>query len=152
MPDTRITVHYPIRSTTQSQAAQDTIEDTYNTYPYEAIELYSHIPDWKKYAIEAPIKNPSTILTHLNTHQAGIVAMSEAEFQSAGMHDPNTHNITLITRAPKQSRRFEGHIHHHTPRCARIHHVPAFHHHQLAGIGRRSRQMSLPLPGEHDGR
>jgi hypothetical protein len=95
-PITQITVHHPTHDHTRSTAAQQTLEQ-YDDFPMQKVELFSPIPNWKKYAIDAPMTEHNRILTHLNSHKAGIVAMSEAEFQNAGMNDTSTH-ITLITR------------------------------------------------------
>ena len=95
-PITQITVHHPTTDPIRSTAAQQTLEQ-YDEFPYQKVELFSPLPNWKKYAIDAPMTDHNKILTHLNSHQAGIVAMPEAEFQNAGMNDPSTH-ITLITR------------------------------------------------------
>jgi hypothetical protein len=97
-PITQLTIHHPTRDIARSTAAQQALEE-YEDYPYQTIEQYTPMLNWKKYVIDAPIDKHKLILTHLNSHQAGITAMSEAEFQNAG-NDTNT-LITLITQPNK---------------------------------------------------
>jgi hypothetical protein len=98
-PATQITVHHPNHDKARSTAAQQALEQ-YDDFPSEKVEVYSPIPGWKKYAIDAPLNEHERILAHLNSHKAGIVAMSEGEFQSAGTNDTRTH-VTFITRPNK---------------------------------------------------
>ena len=94
---TQITVQHQTSNPDRASAAQKAIH-SHDTFPTQVIPSYTPCKGWTSYTIDAPIAQHDTIINHLNSHEAGITAMPEGEFQAAGKHHPSNH-YTLITRA-----------------------------------------------------
>ena len=69
--------------------------EEHDIFPHRLIEAYTPTKGWKKHTIDAPIESHDTIISTLNSHPAGILAMGEIEFRNGPR--PGHKLLTIIT-------------------------------------------------------